>query len=425
MQGGYSKLTALYLALLLAIVASLGYTPTNDGTAYIDMANTCLRQGEMYPCSALIVGKPFIWNIGIVNLTALSLLIADSVYPLLALFCLLKALTALLMANICGEVINKKAGYVALLLYVIYPNNWGEVTTVNSETPMIFLAMTALYIIIRYKQNLRWLFVGGLIMAFANWFRPIAAIFLLSIIVYWIAFERTNIIRRLAAMLSGTLLTVAFIGLINMYRTGYFIFQADTLWFNMAEATYEKSAEPHYSAEMFPVGTARHIDNMQSKTAIECSRIWRERSLEWLSSHKGEYLSKVPERLYYMWRNDIDNLCFLLADKEDASKNYITLPYRHLLSEFRSLSIAQYVALVNTLLYYLLLLLAVMGTVFLIRKKQWRQLCLPLTIILLGSLMTVLAVHGETRFKLPLMPFVFMLSAVGIISIKKLRLWKR
>lgn len=414
MQGSYSKLTLLFFLFLLAILAIFGYTPTNDGVGYIEYAETCIEAGEPYPCLGLIKGYPFIWNIGVINLTALFLKTFHSIYPILVFFCLLKALTALLIAKISELVFNSKVAFTTLILYILYPNNWGEVTTVNSETPMIFLVLLAFYILLKNSENIRWLFLGGMLMALANWFRPIALIFLGSLMLYYILFKRKNILRKTVGILSGYILIIFLFGIESYFRTGYFIYQAESLWFNMAEATYETSVRPHYNTEMYPVGTARYIDNMHDKTAIECNQIWKKRSLEWLKNNKLNYLSKVPGRLLYMYFNDIDNMTFLIKDKSKAENNYITLPYRNIIQRLNTLDYVQTAAFICMVLYYALLLLALWGTIKLLARKRFKNAFLPLIIIIGGSLAIVFAIHGETRFKVPFMPFIFMLAATSL-----------
>ena len=55
-------------------------------------------------------------------------------------------------------------------------------------------------------------------------------------------------------------------------------------------------------------------------------------------------------------------------------------------------------------------------------EKKYDTLFLLCCIVIGGSLALVLAVHGETRFKAPFMPFIFMGAAVGIYDITHKRL---
>jgi len=447
MQNRYRKLTAErfnrccwvltigFLLLLLGVLIVFGYTPTNDGEGYIEYAQIAIVDRQPYPTLHHIIGKPYIWNMGIINLVALSLGLTKSLYPLLILFCIMKALTAWLLAHTTARLFNRQTALIALILYILYPNNWGQSTMLSSEIPMMFFTMLALYTaplssskapptapegasipmkaIVSPSGDERGVISGavGGALALANWFRPVAAIFLLALIAYFFLFRKHQWKKLTLYLLSGYAFVVLLIGTSCYLRTGYFLYQADSLWFNMAEATYETDSQPHYNTEVFPVGTARYIDDMQHKTAIECSHIWRERSLKWLSEHPVKYLKKVPARLYYIYQNDIDNLAAFLPTKTDAAKNYITLPLGSLRTQFSQLSAVQYFALFATILYLLLLLLALAGALRLMLNGRWREAFLPVFIIVAASLALALLIHGETRFKAPFMPFLFMLAA--------------
>ena len=428
-------LTIGFLLLLLGVLIVFGYTPTNDGEGYIEYAQIAIADRQPYPTLHHIIGKPYIWNMGIINLVALSLGLTKSLYPLLILFCIMKALTAWLLAQTTAKLFNRQTALIALILYILYPNNWGQSTMLSSEIPMLFFVMVALRIAtapptapemaplsspegdttastaIEAPSGAVGGAVAGSLFALANWFRPVAAIFLLALVVYFFLFRKRQWKKLTLYLLSGYAIMVLLIGTSCYLRTGYFLYQADSLWFNMAEATYEADSQPHYNTEVFPKGTARYIDDMQHKTAIECSQIWRERSLKWLSEHPVEYLKKVPARLYYIYQNDIDNLAAFLPTKTDAANNFITLPLGSLRTQFSQLSAVQYFALFATILYLLLLLLATAGALRLILNGRWREACLPVFIIIAASLALALLIHGETRFKAPFMPFFFMLAA--------------
>ena len=110
--------------------------------------------------------------------------------------------------------------------------------------------------------------------------------------------------------------------------------------------------------------------------------------------------------------SDIDIL--FIPDKSHAERNYTTLPLASLHKEIGKLSSIQYFALAATVCYLTLIILFLFGTILLINRKQWKALFIPFFIIVGGSFALVLAVHGETRFKYPYMPFIFMLAAYAI-----------
>ena len=66
-------ISIIYFVFLIAVVCIFGYTPNNDTEGYIEYAQICLHNNQPYPCTSTIVGQPFIWNIGIINLVEFSI----------------------------------------------------------------------------------------------------------------------------------------------------------------------------------------------------------------------------------------------------------------------------------------------------------------------------------------------------------------
>ena len=410
MQNSYCKISIAFFFFLLAILLFVGYTPTNDGDGYIEYALMSLKDRQPYPSHSTIMGQPFIWNIGQINLIALSLWLTRSIMPVLVLMCALKAATAYVIARIAELLFNHRTGLIAILLYIAYPNNWGQSTMLLSEIPSVALALTALYLTLKYNRAKAWI-AAGLLFAIATWIRPISPIYIGSAFLYHLFFNRKLILKRYACVVGGYAALLIGFGSSCYLRTGYFLTQPTTLWFNFAANTYEKSTKVEYNQPVYPKGTARYIANREKLTALQCRDIWRQRSLQWLGNHKIAYLKKVPGRLFWMYYEDIDNIPAFLKDKQRAENNYVTLPVTSIAHQINSLSPIQYFALINEILYIIIMLMAVAATAQLLLKREYRSTFLPLFIIVAGSLALVLVSHGETRFKAPFMPFFFVLAA--------------
>lgn len=415
MQNSYCKISIAFFFFLLAILLFVGYTPTNDGDGYIDYALMSLKDGQPYPSHSTILGQPFIWNIGQINLIALSLWLTRSIVPVLVLMCALKAVSAFVIARITELLFNHRTGLIAILLYIAYPNNWGQSTMLLSEIPSVALALTALYLTLKYNRAKAWI-AAGLLFAVATWIRPISPIYIGSAFLYHLLFNRRLILKRYACIVGSYAVLLIVFGTSCYLRTGYFLTQPTTVWFNFIANTYEKSTKVDYTQPVYPKGTARCIANREKLTALQCRDIWRQHSLQWLGNHKIAYLKKVPGRLFWMYYEDIDNIAAFLKDKQHAENNYVTLPATSIAHQINSLSPIQYFALINEIFYLIIVLMAVTATAQLLRKRDDCSLFLPFFIIVAGSLALVLVSHGETRFKAPFIPFLFMLAAS--VSIK-------
>lgn len=418
MQNSYCKINKLYAIAtifflwLLAILFIFGYTPTNDGEGYLEYAWICLSEGQPYPTNTIYKTTPFIWNIGIINITELSLWLFKSIKPLLILLCLFKALIALFISLIAQRLFGYRTAILCITLFALYPNNWGQSTMISSEIPSTMLTVIAVYLIVCHKKY----FFAGLALALANWFRPTATIFLIAILLFTLLFyfkEKKNF--RITKIIVGFSLFIIIIGTSCYLRTGKFIYQARSFWFSMVDECYDGAeVAPHWGQPIWPKGTPRYIENHENMDCFQYEKIWKQRSLDYLKDHKIAYLKKIPGRLYYMYQSDYDYMSTFLSEKSAAEKNYITLPYRHLFCELLSLNIAQYLSLLCMFFYTILLVLSFRNSIILLRRHEFHAIFLPLFIIVAGSLALVSVMHGETRFKDPLMPFIFILASSSI-----------
>ncbi len=423
-------MSAFFFCWLLLVWGIFGYTPTNDGGGYLELANMSIADGQPYPTLTHYKydALPFVWNIGIINLTACILTIFGTITPLFPLLCLLKALTAWLIAQTTKILFSERVAIIALLLYMFYPNNWGQSTMISSEIPADCLMMLAVWILVRVGEQLqqnklttslvRQIIAGGFIIGFSNWFRPTAMIFIVVLSLWYIYILRKQAWKPVLAVLTGYCCFILIVGSSTYLRTGHFVYQARSLWFSMIDECYDGAkVAPHWNQPIWPEGYPRYIGNHEQLDCFECERIWKERSIEWLKKHPMDYLMKVPGRIYYMYQSDYDYLTAFLSNKEHSENNYIILPYRHLLTDISSLNPIQWFALFCMLCYGCLLIGFILGTYLLIKQKQYKSLFLPLFIIVGGTFMLTLVMHGETRFKTPLMPYFFMLTAVWLSTL--------
>ena len=416
-------LATIFLVWLLAVLFIFGYTPTNDGVGYLEYAEHCLNEGAPYPTRSIYQTEPFIWNIGIINLTELSLWLSGSLWPLLIMLCFMKAATCLLVGLTAERLFSHRIAVIAMLLFMLYPNNWGQSTMISSEIPSTCLALAAVYLVVSRGRSWRMMAVSGLLLGIANWFRPTALIFIIAIILYLLLFERQHVVKRLGCLLAAFGLFAMSVGTLCYLRTGHFVYQARSYWFSMVDECYDGApVGPHWGQPIWPKGYPRYVENHEEMDCFQLEQIWKERSLDWLKDHKVEYLKKIPGRLYYMYLSDYDYLSAFLSDKSKAENNFITLPYRSLLSKASTMNLAQWLSLVCQLFYFCLLAAAIYSSCRLLRRRRYRQLFLPLFILIGGSLAIILVMHGETRFKDPFMPFLFMLAPAFLLySSKKVR----
>ena len=236
-------------------------------------------------------------------------------------------------------------------------------------------------------------------LAIANWFRPMAIVFLLAIIIFFLIKWRKSI-----KLLLGYGVMIVLIGSFTMHRTGLFLYQAKTGW--MALADYST----HHAPESMQVRDHEEWNVSQKDSA------WQALFFDWLKDHPTEYVQQMPTKLINTYVSDNVNMCTFIPDKAHKEYMYEEVSMQTLISCFPKLSAVQWLTLGNLAIYCLLLLSAVISLIYF--KKDTHLL--PVSIIVLGTLLLLFLGHGEARFHLPFMPFIIMLSASFINK----RIWK-
>ena len=385
-----------FTLLQLLVLLVFGYTSYDDSDAYISLARDCIQHNEPYPVKDQLYTLPFLWNVGAINAVVASLALTGSVMPLLVLYSLLKGLTAALFYLLTKKLLGKKTAVVCLLLYIIYPANYGESTTALSELPFMFFVMLGMWLAIANDR----LFLGGLCFALANWFRPMSIVFLLALIIFLIYQWRKatdtsrgrTLCRRGGLLLSGYVLMICLIGFSTMHRTGLFLYQAKTGWMNLAD----------YSTNNSPESLA--IRDNESWNVSQKDSAWCSLFMQWLKANPVKYISQMPRKVAETYVSDNVNMCVFAPDKR-----YSSVSLRTLIRQFPSFSPVQWLTLFNLLYYYLLLLTAL----FSMRFFRLKSHLLPLSCILIGTaLLMLVGFHGDARFHQPFMPFIIMLSSL-------------
>jgi len=397
MQDSHRQLTyiliAVFTLLQLVILAIFGYTPYPDSDGYQLLAQEAIEYGEPYPVSFLINDYPFLWNIGPINMTAASLALCHSITPLLVIYALMKGTTAWLFYAVTSKICGARTAFIALIIYIVYPANYGESTSLLSELPFMFFIMLGVYLSIVRNHSL----LGGMMLAIANWFRPMAIVFLLAMIIYFLFKWRKSL-----KLFIGYAVTIMIIGCTSMWRTGLFLYQAKTGW--MALTDYSTK----HSQQSMEVRDNRDWNVSQKDSA------WRSLFIDWLKDHPTEYIKQMPSKLINTYISDNVNMCTFIPDKQDADYMYDEVSMKTLNKNFPMFSTVQWLTIVNLAIYFLILISALLELFYFQRNTS----ILPCSIIAIGTLLLLFVGHGEARFHQPFMPFFIMLTAIFINRIR-------
>lgn len=396
MQNRHHQLVVILIALFtitqLVILFTFGYTPYPDSEGYIYLAKESIHYQQFYPVKELINEYPFLWNIGAVNAVVLSLRLFHSIIPLLIIYSIMKGATAWFLYEITKTLTSQKTALITLLIYVFYPANYGEGTSTLSELPFIFFCMLSLWLCI----NKKWYILGGVILAIANWFRPMAIIFLVALTVYYFYQNR----KKMMFPIIGYIAMIILIGSLSFLFKELFLYQAKTGWMALAD----------YSSQHSTI--SMDVRNHQEWNVAQKDAQWKNIFMDWVTDYPMEYVAQIPKKLVNTFVSDNVNMCTFIPDKMEKENMYEEVSMITLLHHFPHYTAVQWLTVFNLLYYYSLLVLLICGLFY----SNKEQLLLPVTIITLGTLILLFFGHGEARFHIPFMPFIIMVSSLFFIK---------
>lgn len=362
---------------------------------------------EPYPVASQLHDLPFIWNVGAINLVALSLKSCGSIMPILCVYSLMKGCSAWLVYKIAYCLFKDKAAFITLILYVAYPANYGESTSVLSELPFTFFILLGILAALK-RQNV----IGGMLMAFANWIRPMGIFFLLSTIIYQFIAKKKKALRNIVC---GYLLMIAYLSFMSYFRTGYCIYQAKTGWMALLQYSVDNSPE-----------NDDYYTKADGYNAIQKDSVWQKRTIEWIVKNPKEYIKQMPKKLAKTYISDNVNFCAFLPNKNESEYMYGEIDMRTLTHSFPNYNATQWLTVYNLIYYYILLTLFIAGIIMAIRRHGLTTFAFPIGVVAIGTGMLLLAGHGESRFHIPFMPFIIMIGATFIYhQLEKRKTWKK
>ncbi len=379
----------LFTLIQILLIPIFGYTPYPDSNGYIELAKECIQNNSLYPISSKINDYPFLWNIGAINSVIISLKLFNSITPLLILYGFMKGATAYFFYKITKTIANDKTAFIALLIYILYPANYGEATSLLSELPFIFFISFGLWLSISLNLHL----LGGMMLAIANSYRPFGIVFIISLFIYLIFINRKTI-----RPIIGYVIIIIILGTINYQRAGIFVYQAKTGWMALTDYSTNHSVKSMAIRD-------NHQWNVSQKDSA-----WQKLYIDWLKDHPKEYIGEMPEKFIKTYISDNVNMCAFIPDKNNNDYMYEKVSMFTLIDTFPNYSFIQWFTLLNLFYYYLLLLAALSS----MRYFHCKTHLLSLLVIIIGTMMLLLVGHGEARFHQPFMPFIIIMAATLI-----------
>jgi 4-amino-4-deoxy-L-arabinose transferase-like glycosyltransferase len=411
---------ALLLRVAILLIASHfpAHTIQADSPDYINYANAYL-QNHAYPLTAFrTYGYPLF-------LAGIFSIFGQSEVAVVLVQLILNSAT-IFLTYLCGRKlfpsINPAMGAALLLAFSLE----SVISTffVMTETLFTFLLVCSVFGLILSDKNRLWLLFSGIMAALAILVRPVAVWFpLLALLLIILAKEPWH--RRVAdGMLY--LLGVALLLLPWMMRNQLVLGQFTLTTRTSSNKTYFQVAP--MLAEMNNTTIADEQNKLQDEVSSELQQNGWERNEVNISKAETVvaegYILKYPARfIVFNLKGDLKNFLPGFGNVFDVFG--IQQDRGDALNAIRSQGLSQavagyfgnnlwvlYLLLPFTLLLVFTFLAALAGTVSLIRRKQWKRFIL----LAMPALYLLVASGGisNSRFRVPVMPFVCLLAGLGI-----------
>ena len=382
-----------------------------DSERYRGWAITIAESNSFYPDETFEY-EQYIANPGFINYLSLFYKISDNDKLPIAGNILLILIMAGCIYYIALKLFkNKTIAWLSLILLGLFPTFIGEALNLRSEILFTTIAYGAVAIVL--SDNRRKYIFCGVLLALANWVRPLGLVFLLSIMLYMLITKEKLI--NYIKLLSSIIIVVLLIGTASYFSSGHFLFQSSTAGINFIMGAND-DADGSYNRDVFNEGNEGYIENSDLISYSDKDEFWMDKSIKWIKENPGEYLALIPAKIYYMYAIDTYAFSSFYSNKVKTSgKEYITPLVKNIIQlKLNELTWVDFVVMINQSLYMAYLLLMVISVIMMLIKKQnLRQVVFLMSIVILGTGMTIVTVGGA-RYHYPYLPILFIMSAVLI-----------
>ena len=333
---------------------------------------------------------------------------------------LLASGTAIFVYLIASRLFNRTTAIVAGIGYALYGPLLFYETMFLIPALFLFLLTWGMYRVVEYREAMStrtWL-VTGLLFGLAAIARP-NVLLVVPVLMGWLYFtshpKAVKLIRLKLPLviLAGVLMAVLPVTVRNVIVTGDPILissqgginlhlgnneVADGLTMIMPEVDLNESVSWREFGFVTKAAAEREVGRELSEA--EQSSFWTAKALGFIVDNPGKFVSLV-------WRKSVYLACGL--ENSDNLDIYYQRTKSHLLSVL--------LWKIDDWLYFpfgLLLPLALVGAY--VHRARWRNLA-PVYLLLLAYIPTIVLFLVTARHRLPLVPFLIILAAAGVVSI--------
>ena len=170
------------LIQVVLIIVFCNVDQRSDQGAYLDMANDYFSRGSWYPDIKELYST-YIWAPGLINMFIAELHIFGSLQANYFINLILNICILWNVWFLAKRFFSKRTAYIAVIMFCFTYSNIMAVLPAGTEIPFLALARSAFALCLSNK-SIRNLIIAGILLALANWIRPLVITFIPVILLY-------------------------------------------------------------------------------------------------------------------------------------------------------------------------------------------------------------------------------------------------
>jgi len=397
-----------------------------DTSSYLGVALNILETGAFHSQEAGIIDL-YRTPVYPVFIAGLQFIFGNSAAVIINFQLLITGIEALLIYIIARDLWDQKTGLISCVLYSLFSASWLSAATILTETLFSFFLLLSFYFFVKFHKSrqTRWLTLTSFFLGVATLTRPIGlVVYGVWVPVYFMLYYKKGKIRQ---HLKNTIAFLIPCGLLILcWMTRNWI-----VWDQFTLSTITGRNMDYYLAPAV-LSQAKNISLAEARNALMETNI---RGLSGLFSLFFHYpiafiLSLLSGILLILlgpraslWGGilGISNVSF------DIASNPMDLLIYNRIVELLSKSVNR-----NNILFYFIILLTVIFLVSIyvlslymlistaLKENDNRQLFI-IIIVVLAMLVITPGIAGNSRFRVPIEPFLALISGSGFVSLLNAR----
>lgn len=375
----------------------------SDAGRYQELAWECYYQGAWYPTASQIQDTHYVFNPGYINMLILQLRLFDSLNYSGFISLFFNILIFYSVYSLVRNIISMRAGYLAVIFLCLMPSNYLSSVVTTTE---VFDTALVYFALIFIKPSYLKLVIAAFFMVYAEYIRPSAILFLLSILL-WMLYKRFNLHFVVTFFASFTLFFF-FSSIIVTSSTSARQLLGSTGGVNLIMGANDDMTGVYCPSVFYPDKSGyleSHYD------AYSSDSVWKSRAKGWIIDHPIKYIGFMPIKALRLWWQDEQWVGFLKSNYREGAIDlfHMRIPFNKWV-----------LTIIMNIGYYLCILFSIIGLYWYLTKIKERKDCLFLIILLLpvilNSLMIMFTVAAP-RYHFISNPIIILFACKGVIEL--------